>query len=422
VNSEPASRPVSDDPANKPPDVLAKVGDWFAGPVHDWFAAVGHDASGAAFHRDCKETFWVNADYALFWIRPGPLTAPLVTVGSAIDVHSGAIGQPGTAVLFGDRINYGYISGARLEGGFFFDEDNHFSLEMAGLILPMNTVHFQAASDGTGNPLLARPIFNTVNQENQAILVSAPSSLTGGPPIPGSTTIDSRSELFGVELNGRYHAYCLRRLHADALAGLRYLYLNENLTIQDQRQLISPNTLLFEGQPVTGPAALNDQDRFATANQFAGVQLGGRLSLEEDQYSITAYGKVALGVTNQQVSIDGLSSLTSPIANQVVPGGILAQPSNIGHYTRVVFGVVPECGLTFGVNLTRHLRLRGGYSILVWDHVVRPGAQIDPSVNAAQIPLSGSFGTMTGPANPVFHFNDSVFWVQAITCGLEFHY
>ncbi len=353
----------------------------------------------------------------------GPWGCPWSPWARQLDAHPGAIGQPGTAVLFGDKISYGLISGARLQGGLFLDEDNRFSLELAGLILPMTQVHSQVASDGTGNPLIARPFFNTAAQENQSILVSAPSSLTGGgPPLTGSTTINSWSELFGVELNGRYHVYGGRRFHADALAGLRFLDLTENLTIQDQRQLPPPLTVLFEGMPVAGPATLGDQDRFGTANQFVGTQLGGRFALEEDLYSISAYGKVAVGVTNQQVAIDGVSNAATAAGNQVVPGGILAQPSNIGHYTRTVFGVVPEVGVNLGYNLTRHLRVRGGYSFLLWNHVVRPGAQIDPYVNAGQIPLSAAFGTVTGPANPVFHFGESAFWVQALTCGLEFRY
>src|SRR5688572_15167165 len=50
---------------------------------------------------------WASFEYLNWWIRSGPVSAPLVTVGDPTDPIPGAIGQPGTRVLSGRHIDYG---------------------------------------------------------------------------------------------------------------------------------------------------------------------------------------------------------------------------------------------------------------------------------------------------------------------------
>ncbi len=114
------------------------------------------------FHRTCKESVWVDASYLLAWIRPGPLNAPLVTTGSANDLVPGAIGQPNTAVLFGDALNFKTASGVRMVVGGFLDDQDRLSLEAVGLWLAPQYVRFQDGSDSNGNPLIARSFFNVL--------------------------------------------------------------------------------------------------------------------------------------------------------------------------------------------------------------------------------------------------------------------
>ena len=68
---------------------------------------------------------------------------------------------------------------------------------------------------------------------------------------------------------------------------------------------------------------------------------------------------------------------------------MFAQPTNIGHYSRNVFAVVPEVGLSVGFEVTAWLRLSLGYNFLYWSDVVRPGEQIDRVIGV---------GTATGLA------------------------
>ena len=47
----------------------------------------------------------------------------------------------------------------------------------------------------------------------------------------------------------------------------------------------------------------------------------------------------------------------------------MALPSNIGHYSRDQFSVVPEVGLNVGYQLTRHVSLSAGYTCIYWSNV-----------------------------------------------------
>ena len=56
-----------------------------------------------------KDCAWLTVGYELAFIRPERLFSPLVTTGSLQDVSPGAVGQPGTAVLLGNSIDFGGV-------------------------------------------------------------------------------------------------------------------------------------------------------------------------------------------------------------------------------------------------------------------------------------------------------------------------
>jgi hypothetical protein len=126
--------------------------------------------------------------------------------------------------------------------------------------------------------------------------------------------------------------------------------------------------------------------------------------------------KVALGPTQQMVNIQG-STLVNGTTR--LEGGLLALSSNIGHYSRDVFTVVPEVGLNLGYQLTDHLRLFVGYNFLYWSSVVRPGNTVQRAINPNLLPGSTVMG---GPDRPAFAFRGSDFWAQGVSFGLEFRY
>jgi hypothetical protein len=386
-------------------------------------ADLAGDDDAAAAPRDADpaparpQFFWFTANYTLSFFRTPVQPGPLVTAGAAGNATPGAIGQPNTTVLFGNNLNFNPFQGVRLDAWLFLDRANRWSMDWNGLLVTPTHQHFSAASDGTGNPLIARPVINAVTGAPTSYVDSSPGFFAGG------ATVDNKALLIGTELNLRYNTDFSNRIQANALAGFRFLDLNETLSIQDNVAPLVPLTKLsFLGSPVTPPDALMDQDRFRTRNYFYGPQLGGQLRWQEQWFFANVFGKVGLGVTQQNVNINGSTTLSTPAATQTAPGGILAQTTNMGSFRRDVFGVIPEFGLNVGIQANQYVRLMVGYSFLFWNSVVRPGAQIDNVVNPGLVPTDITFGTAGGPSRPTFNFKDELFWVQTFNVGVQITY
>jgi len=392
--------------------------------------ALGHeelpgDDGGAAADQDkghgrtagcSKDCFWFSAGYEMAWFRPWRLTTPLLTQGSQADAHPGALGQPGTTILFGDQADFGRSDGVRLGLGASLDGGEHLYVELLGFYVFPNHVHVVASSDATGAPIITRPFFNAVEGTERAFFTSNPGVASG------TSFIDARSDLLGAELNTRLACRPSDCLRFDLLAGFRFLRLHESLTIRDSLQALEPGVFTFLRNPVDAGDVITDVDSFKTVNHFYGAQLGAQATWEGKWLFASAFGKAALGVTDQEIDINGSSALFTPAQAFVAGGGILALPSNIGQHSRSVLGFVPEGGFTVGVKVTPHVRLTAGYSFLWWNAVVRPGAQIDRVVNPTMVPTDNSFGTLTGPARPAFRFADETFWIHTLTLGLDLHF
>ena len=102
--------------------------------------------------------------------------------------------------------------------------------------------------------------------------------------------------------------------------------------------------------------------------------------------------------------------------NQARLGGVYAQPSNIGSYNRNELSAIPEVGVNVGCQLTAHLRALVGYSFLYIAEVVRPGDQIDRTVNLTQ----QNAGGLVGAARPQFAFNALDFRRKALVSVWNF--
>jgi hypothetical protein len=106
------------------------------------------------------------------------------------------------------------------------------------------------------------------------------------------------------------------------------------------------------------------------------------------------------------------------------PGGLFAQPSNIGKRSGDRFAVLPSLELKVGYAINQRTRVVVGYDLLYWDEVVRPGDQINHRVNLSQNAVLDptGLGRLVGPAQPAPLFNRSDLWAQGISVGLEFRY
>jgi hypothetical protein len=135
---------------------------------------------------------------------------------------------------------------------------------------------------------------------------------------------------------------------------------------------------------------------------------------------------VALGCTQQLLQVSGSTTVGGVLAVNAATGGtgglLTAANTNIGNFSRKVFGVVPEVGGTVGYDIFDWWRVFAGYNFLYWNSVARPGDQVNLNVNRNFLPI-GNFGAPgTGPSQPALNFHSSSFYAHGVTLGMEFRY
>lgn len=363
---------------------------------------------------------WADAEYLLWWIKEGPLGAPLLTSGTP--ASAGIIGNPGTGIIVGGGggdIDYKSFSGARVTLGSWLGDSGNFGAEASGFFLQEEHVAYTATSDGSGNsPLLVRPVVNAATATETGQVVAAPGSFAG------AFTFSSSSRFWGFETNGLVNLIRSGGTGLDLLAGFRYLDLSESIQVNTQSTPLPGGVGFFAGSPVLGPNALAIQDAFATRNQFYGGQIGARGRFQSGRLLCDVTGKVAFGGVHQNVRAGGSTYLLGPDGSIQgrANGGLLALPTNIGRRTSNDGAVVPEVGVRVGYQITPRLGAHLGYTLIYFDNVLRPGDQINRVVNLTQVPSSANFGTLTGPREPTPQANDSRFWAQGVNFGLSFRY
>jgi hypothetical protein len=352
---------------------------------------------------------WASAEYLLWWFE-GSHIPPLVTTSPA--GSTGIIGAPGTVVLFGGRsLEEEAHSGGRFTLGFWLNECQTLGVEANYLFLGSHSTEFTAGGSGLpGSQVIARPIVNGITGAETAELVNFPGA------VAGNIHVLSNSRLEGAGITGLANICCACCYRLDFLAGFRYLELREGLG-DEEFVAISP------GVPTIGGSTLGVSDQFDTRNQFYGGQLGARAEYRWGRLFVNATGSVALGTDHETIDIHGATVITpAGGARMTVPGGILALPTNSGHFSRDRFAVVPEVGVNVGYQVTPHVRVFVGYGFLYLSNVVRPGNVIDRTVNLTQIPSNLGPGTLVGPARPALVLRDTEFWAQGVNFGLEVRY
>src|SRR5690606_32882441 len=152
----------------------------------------------------------------------------------------------------------------------------------------------------------------------------------------------------------------------------------------------------FIGNPVN----ISVRDSFSTENQFHGGTLGFEASRSCDCWTLDLMARVSLGNMHQSVDIDG-STVTevNGVIGPTLNGGLFAQESNIGSYSRNKFAAVPEVQLRLSRQFSDCWQASAGYSFIYWSDVLHAGDQIDRNVNLSQL---GPFPNP--PLVPVFDF------------------
>jgi len=360
--------------------------------------------------------FYASAEYLLWWTRPANLP-PLVTTGTT--ASQGILGQPGTAVLFGgSAVDFGGQSGGRFTAGYWLNCDETVAVQGSLFFLGQQSVGFNVNSNLF--PVLARPFFEI----NPGPQMGEFRQLTAFPNLfTGALSASTATRLWGAEVDARCKGccgtYCDCTYRIDWLAGVRYLELNDTLHVDEAIQF-SPGVL--PSLPSGGTGFVFDS--FGTRNQFYGAQVGTDIQLRHERWSLNIKAKVAVGDTRETVNINGGQLLVNPgVGTTSFQGGLLALPSNIGHFTRDEFGVVPEIGIQVGYNFTDHFRAFVGYNFLYWSDVLRAGDQVDRNIDVTQIPNFNAPGAVpVGQTRPAVLFRETSFWAQGLTVGVEWQY
>jgi hypothetical protein len=388
--------------------------------------------------------FWTSFEYLLWTTRNAPLPISLLTTTSSGSSSSGSssstsapttdtdqtTGTPsssttggtttssGTLILIGmNGIDYGNYDGFRLAGGYWLTPEQTLGIEARAFYVEPLSLRLTVAGTSQPSGVLSRPFFDVGTQAPATLVVAQPGAATG------AVQFFSRSRLWGADANavagwGRSGEGYL----TDLLFGARVLELEEGINISQNSTALASGTYGFNGAAVLPPNGIGVADRFQTQNRFYGGQAGWRGECRWDPFFVNLTAVVALGWTRQTVNVLGNTTFVSPAGVAVTPGGLLATAGTSGRRSHGEVTAVPEVGLNVGVRCTDWLRFFIGYSALYWSSVVRPGDQISPSVNAAQVPSSTAFGSSTGSAEPTPLFLRRDFWAQGVNFGVEVHY
>jgi hypothetical protein len=360
--------------------------------------------------------FWIRTEYLLWWTKGAP-APPLVTVGSDNDPNAGALGQPGTRVVYGgENIDLGATSGLRLGTGFWLDQNQTYGIGGTFFILGKQSAGFSGFSDLNGSPVIARPAVDVQTGNPFAYVDSYPGSIVGG------IVVNTTSQFYGLELNGTGKIVQTDQLRLDGLVGIRYLNLTESLRMDDQLYPLFPGALTFLGQPFDPANTIYDFDSYKTTNNFYGGQLGARLIWTRGPWSLEGVQKLALGATLEHAILNGSTAMVTPSgAATVATGGVLNTTANIGTYNQTRFAVAPETDLNLNFALTPRLSFRLGYSFIFWSNVARPGDQVNRTVNPSLVPTDVTYG-QGGPNAPKFEFQTTSYWAQGLNLGFDFHF
>jgi hypothetical protein len=378
----------------------------------DFHEGLGHDELGSEKHDSVHPRIWGGVEYLLWWMKNEPISVPLVTTNPLTSTPGGvigAIGEPGTQVIFGQgsgrNFEFGAFNGGRFSLGGWLDHEGIFGIEGNGFVLERRTAFFTAGSAGGTAPVVSIPFFATepflFNPAGETAINTG-----GGPNI---VTATSSSHLWGLEINGAMNWSNRENFRLVGLAGFRYLNLTENFILTDIAFL-----------PATAETQVV-QDNFGTQNHFYGGQIGVRTGGNFGRLTVDGTAKVAFGDNSQILNVAGFTRGAGGLPSS--NSGIFAEPSNSGHFHHDEFSVVPEFQFQVGYLLNPYVRPFVGYNFIYFTRVLRPTDQLDRNINITQNPsFGGTNGVVTGFPSPLPKLVTSDFWAQGVNFGVEFRY
>jgi hypothetical protein len=350
--------------------------------------------------------FWTEFEWLLWWFKERQLP-PLVTVGSATDAIPGALGQPGTRVLFGNSgSDTNPYNGGRFWLGYWCDDDHTFGIEGNIFFLEDRVARKVITSNGDqGSDVVARPFANVNIGAEDADPISVPGIMKG------TIIFTQPRQFFGAEANVRLSTGNdqFSRSRWSLLLGGRYLNLNEKF--ETNEALTDLGGL--------GAAGFNYSldEHFTTYNRFYGGQVGLGWDWTLGSMFLSVDSRVAVGPNHETQKVSGGTSATSQADGTVFLGpnrALLVAPSNVGVTTKNVVSIVPETTFHIGYNFNCHVNMSVGYNFLYWHKLAQPNDQIDRSINIQKLDVFDQ----VGPARPAPRFEQSNTWVHGLSLSL----
>lgn len=384
-----------------------------ADPLPNGAVPAMHAPVYCPFQEDCRASrvyrspllgrLWARGEYLLWGMKGVDLpalvtTSPLETAPE----DAGVLGEPDTAVLFGDETIYDEMrSGGRFTLGWWWNPRQRGGVEATYFGLPAKARRHH--SYGAGDCIVARPYFDVVDDEHAAHLVAYPGLLDG------AVFARADTELQGAEVLTRRLVWCESGLRIDLLGGYRYGRLLDRLSIREETVSLHADSGYDVG------TVIDRYDLFKSTNDFHGGEFGLAMRWSRGCWSVRLSSKLAMGGTFTRAIVDGATSVDGGPSAGDYAGGLLALPTNIGYHRDTEFAVLSEIGVSLEWQLTCDLRFSVGYDLMTWNHVGRAADQIDLGINPTQIPPD----TLVGESRPEFAWRKTSFWAQGLSICLE---
>jgi len=343
-----------------------------------------------------------GGEYLLWYIKSSRV--PPLVVG-----NSGGGGLTSPRVLFGDgTVDMEDRSGGRFTLSTPLNSEQTFGFHGSYFFLGSREVNFLSGGNGgPDSPVVGRPYVDAATGAESLRLVAAPGIAAGF--VRAALT----SRLQGVEANGVANALGGEHYQIDLLTGFRFLQLAEGLAVLEGENYLA-------GAGGLAGTTFAAEDRISTNTRFYGGQVGTRLEFRRAGAFMNVTGKVAFGDSVEVVRYSGTSISGGPAGTVVTPtGDLFSLRSNVGRYAHESFALLPEVGLRVGFDLSDQARFFVGYSLVYLSDAVRPGDQIDRTVNTALLPGAAPGA---GPNRPGALVRSTDFWAQGLILGFEYSY
>ena len=343
---------------------------------------------------------WNNQELLYWWPMRQPL--PPLALGSR--------GGPASVLVGGRALDSQPSAGGRFTLGWATNEAETTGLEVVYFFLGTRTFHQNARSFGGGTATnLGLPYTSAATGANEVLTLARPGFADS------TLTAFTSVRVQGWEVNSVANVFDEKHVKLNALIGWRYFQVHEGARIEQIQYRY------------TDPAGvIRTADQFDAHNRFHGGQLGLQADMRRGVVFCEMTAKIAFGQTYAVVKDEGMTIFQNGIGGPVMQmyggSGLYVQPSNFGRTANGVFAVVPEGTFKFGFRLGDAGRVYVGYSFIYLSDAVRPGDQIDRTLNPSQIPLVSGTAPVLGADRPSRLFNRSDFWVQGLVIGLETRY